>query len=75
MGEKRRLCNIFFWKLEGKGQYGKSLRTWEANIKIDLKRNVSGLNELTQNKFPWRGFVNTVMNFGVSGKNGYFLTT
>jgi hypothetical protein len=60
---------------EGKGVYGAFVgrpevrRRWEDNIKIALRKiGLDGANwiRLAQDRFQWRGFVNTVMNLRVS---------
>jgi hypothetical protein len=54
---------------EGKRPLGRPRRRWEDNINTDLKEiGIDGANwiQLAQDRFQWRAFVNTVMNFPVS---------
>jgi hypothetical protein len=53
---------------EGKRPLGRPRRTWEDNIKLELREiGIDGTNwiRLAQNRVQWRAFVNTVMNLGV----------
>jgi hypothetical protein len=55
---------IFFGKPEEKRQLGRPGRTWEDNIKTDLREIVYGGVDwihLAQDSDRWRALVNTVM--------------
>jgi hypothetical protein len=54
---------------EGKGLVGRPRHSWEGNIRMDLRETgIDGANwiRLAQDRFPWRAFVNAVMNLRVS---------
>jgi hypothetical protein len=55
-------------KPEGKRPLGRPRRTWENNIKMDLREIGWGGMEwidLAQNRDQWRALVNTVMDLRV----------
>jgi hypothetical protein len=65
MGEVRGAYNILVGKPEGRRPLGRPRRTWEDNIKTDLREiGCESLNliHLAQDRAPWRAPVNTVMN-------------
>jgi hypothetical protein len=58
----------FGWKAEGKRPLGRPRRTWEDNIKMDLRETgIDGANwiQLAQDTVQWRACVNTVKNLRV----------
>jgi hypothetical protein len=68
MREGRGVYRVLVGKLEGKRPLERPRRSWEGNIKLDLREiGIDGANwiRLTQDKFQWRAFVNTVMNLRV----------
>jgi hypothetical protein len=74
MGEGRGVCRVLVGKPEGKRPLGRPRRSWEDNIKLDLREiGIDGANwiRLAQDRIQWRAFVNTVMNLRVH-KKGFF---
>jgi len=67
MGEGRDVHRVLVGKPEGKRLLGRPRRTWEDNIKIDLREVGGGGDwmELAQDRDRWQALVNTVMNFWV----------
>jgi hypothetical protein len=68
MGEGRGVYRILVGRPKGKRPQGRRRRSWEDNIKIDLKEiGIDGANwiRLAQDRVQWRAFVNTVMNLRV----------
>jgi hypothetical protein len=68
MGEGRGVCRVLVGRPEGKRPLGRPRRSWEDNIKIDLREigiDVADWNRLAQDRIRWRAFVNTVMNLRV----------
>jgi hypothetical protein len=60
-GEKRNAYRILVGKPEGKSPLGRSRRTWEDNIKMDLREiGWGGLDwiDLAQDRDQWRAVVN-----------------
>lgn len=58
----------FIWKPEGKGLFGKSKRSWEDNINMNLTGLVCegvGWTQLLQHGVQQWNFVNTAMNIRV----------
>jgi hypothetical protein len=67
MGEKN-AYRILVGKPEGKRPLGRPRRTWEDDIKMDLREvGLGGMGwiDLTQDRDQWRVLVNTVMNLRV----------
>jgi hypothetical protein len=67
MGEKN-TYRILVGNPEGKRPLGRSRRTWEDNIKLDLTEiGWDGMAwiDLAQDRDKWRALVNTVMNLRV----------
>jgi hypothetical protein len=64
---------------EGKRPLGRRRRRREDNIKVDLRETeIDGVNwiQLGQDRFQWRAFVSTVINFrGSINKVGNYLTS
>jgi len=68
MGEEINAYNILVGKPEGKRLLGRRWRTWEDNIRMDLRElGWEGVNwmHLDQDGDHWRALVNTVMNLRV----------
>jgi hypothetical protein len=73
-----RCLQVLVGRPEGKRPLGRPRRRSENNINMDLRETgIDGTNwiQLTQDRFPWRAFVNTAMNFGFHKKAGYFLAS
>jgi hypothetical protein len=69
MGDKRNAYTIFVGKREGKRPLGRPKRTWEDNIKLDLRYLEwcgMGWIDLAQDRDNWRALVSKVMNLRVS---------
>jgi hypothetical protein len=67
-GERRGVYMVLVGRPEGKKPLGRPRRRWEDNIKMDPRQTgLNGTNwiRLTQNRYRWRAFVNTVMNLRV----------
>jgi hypothetical protein len=65
MGEKRNVYRLLVRKPEGKRPLGRPRRRWSDNIKMDLLEiglNVLDWIGLAQDRYRWRGLVNSVMN-------------
>jgi hypothetical protein len=63
-GEKRNAYSILVRKPEGKRPLVTLSRTWEDNIKMDLRKTKWGGMDwinLDQDRYQWRALVNTVM--------------
>jgi hypothetical protein len=68
MEEKRNASRILVGKPEGKKPLGRLRRSWEDNIKMDLREiGWGGMDwiDLAQDGNQWRALVNTVMNLRV----------
>jgi hypothetical protein len=68
MGEKRHAYRILVGKPEGKKPLGRPRRSWEDNIRMDLREiGWGGMDwiDLAQDRDQWRALVNTVMNVRV----------
>jgi len=66
-GGGRDVHSVLVGKPKGKRPLGRPRRSWEDNIKMDL-REVGGGGawmELAQGRDRWRAVVNTMMNFRV----------
>jgi hypothetical protein len=60
---------ILVGKPERKIPHGRPMRTWENNIKMDLREigwEVADWIHLAQDRNQWWGLMNTVMNLRVS---------
>jgi hypothetical protein len=66
MGEVRGAYSILFGRPEGRRPLGRPRRSWEDNIKTDLREfgDVDWIH-LAQGRDRWRALVNTVMNLRV----------
>jgi hypothetical protein len=64
MGEGRKCFKSLIRRPEGKGLLGEPRRSWQDNIKTDLKEvgiDVANWTRLAQNRVQWRAFVNYAM--------------
>jgi hypothetical protein len=69
MEEGRGVYRDLVGRPEGERLLGRPWRRWEDNIKLDLREiGIDWANwiQLAQDRFQWRAFVNTVMNFRVA---------
>ena len=65
MGKMKGVYRILVGKPEEKRPLGRTRRSWEDNIKMDLQEvgcGVMGWIELAQDRNRWRALVNAVMN-------------
>jgi hypothetical protein len=68
MGEKRNVYRLLVRKPEGKRPLGRPRRRWINNIKMELLEiglSVVDWIDLTQDRYRWRAFVNSVMNLRI----------
>jgi hypothetical protein len=66
MGEGRGVYRLLVGRPEGKRPLGRPRRTWDDNIKMDLREiEIDG----AQDRVQWRAFVNAVMNLWVPKRN------
>ena len=67
-GGERCEHRVLVGKPEGKRPLGRPRRSWEDNIKMDLREVGEGEDwmELAQDRDRWRALVNKVMNLRVS---------
>jgi hypothetical protein len=75
MGEGRSVYRVLVGRLEGKGPLRRPRRSWEDNIKLDLREiGIDGANwiRLAQLRVQWRAFMNTVMKLQFPLKNRLF---
>jgi hypothetical protein len=69
MGEGRGVYRVLVGRPESKRPLGRPKRSWENNIKLDLREiGVGGANwiQLAQDRVQWLAFLNMVMNLQVS---------
>jgi hypothetical protein len=69
MGLKRNVYRLLVGKPEGKRPLGRPRHMWMDNIKKDLLQiglNIVDWIGLAQNRYRWRGLVNSVMNLRFS---------
>jgi hypothetical protein len=68
MGKMRNAYKILVGKPEGKRPFGRPRRSWENNVKMDLKeiwwKGVDWIR-LAQDRDQWRVILNAVMNLWV----------
>jgi hypothetical protein len=68
MGEGRGVSRVLVGRPEGKRPLERRRRTWEDNVKMDLREiGIDGANwiRLAQDRFQWRAFVSTIMNLHI----------
>jgi hypothetical protein len=68
MGEGRGVYRVLVGRPEGKRPLGRPKRSWENNIKMDLRKiGIDGARwiRLAQNTVQWRASVNKIMNLRV----------
>jgi hypothetical protein len=68
MGEGRGVYRVLVGRPEGKRPLGRPGRSWEDNIKLDLREiGIDGANwiQFAQDRVQWRACVNMVMNLRV----------
>jgi hypothetical protein len=73
---ERGVYRVLVGKPEGKRPLGRSRRSWENNIKMDLQElQCGGMDwiELAQDRVKWRALVNAVMNLRAPYNGGKFL--
>jgi hypothetical protein len=69
---------VFVGKAEAERPMGRPRHRWEDNIKMDLQEVGCGgmdWNELAQDRYRWRAFVNAVIYLGVPYNVMNFLTS
>jgi hypothetical protein len=74
MGERRGVYRVLVGRPKGKRPLGRHRRTWEDNVKLDLREiGIDGVKwiELAQERVQWWAFVTS----GSIKKAGYFLTS
>jgi hypothetical protein len=67
-GEERGVYRVLVGRPEGKRPLERRRPRWDNNIKMDIREiGIDGANwiRLAQDRFQWRAFVSTVMNFRV----------
>jgi hypothetical protein len=75
MGEGRGIYRVLLGRSEGKRPLGRPRRSWEDNIKIDLRDigiDVANWIRLAQDRVQWRTSVNAVMNLRVPYRKDFF---
>jgi hypothetical protein len=68
MGERRDAYRALVGKPEGRRPLGRPRRTWEDNIKMDLREvgwGAADWIDLAEDRDRWRALVYTVMNLRV----------
>jgi hypothetical protein len=68
MGSKRNMYRLLVGTPEGKRPLGRPRRRWVDNIKLDLLETGLSVVDwigLAQDRYRWRGLVNSVMNLRV----------
>ena len=68
MGKRRGAYRVLVGKPEGRGPLGRHRRTWEDNIKMNLRQvGWKGIDwiDLAHDRDRWRALVSAVMNLRV----------
>jgi hypothetical protein len=68
MGEERKLYKVLVGKPEGRRPLGRPRRSWEDEIRMDLRETgLGGVDwiRLAQDRDRWRAVVSAVMNLRV----------
>jgi hypothetical protein len=69
MGDRRGVYRVLVGKLEGKRTLGRPRRSWEDNIKMNIREVGCGIMDwiqLAQNRDRWRALVNALIFLRVS---------
>jgi len=78
MGGERGAYRVLVGKPEGRRPLGRPRRRWVDNIRMYLQEVGCGYMDwigLAQDRDRWRALVSAVMNLGVAGNAGNFLTS
>ena len=77
-GDRRRADKVLMGRPDGNRTFGKPVRRWEDNSKLDLQdvgwESMAWI-DLAQKRDRWWALVNVVMNLRVPQKVEYFLTS
>ena len=68
MGQSRNVYRVLVEKSEGKRPLGRPRRTWEVNIKMDLREascDPGDWIDLAEDRNQWRAYVRAVMNLRI----------
>jgi hypothetical protein len=64
MGDGRGTYRVLGWRPDGKRPYGRRMRRWEGNIKMELQEMGWGVVDwinLAQDRDRWRTVINVLM--------------